>query len=67
MFFVSVSSYGLHLNMSLPSISLSAPLKERLPIPVVKIQVIFPQVLASQNCVYFLRRVTHLKFHVELH
>lgn len=55
MVFVSVSSYGLHLNMSLPSISLSAPLKERLPIPVVKIQVIFPQVLASQNCVYFLR------------
>lgn len=47
MAFVSVSSYGLHLNMSLPPISLSAPLKERLPIPVVKIQVIFPQVLVN--------------------
>lgn len=47
MAFVSVSSYGLHLNMSLPSISVSAPSKERLPIPVVKIRVIFPQVLVN--------------------
>lgn len=47
--FMSVSaSYRLHLNIFLPLINLSTPLKERFPIPVVNmLGLLFPQVLAN--------------------
>lgn len=47
--FMSVStSYRLHLNIPLPLINLSTPLKERFPIPVVNVLVLlFHQVLAN--------------------